>query len=273
MEKVSIILPTYNRAYCISKAIDSVMNQTCQDFVLIIVDDGSTDNTSGLVSQYRQQYGNQISYIRLEQNEGVANARNIGMRHAAGEYIAFQDSDDYWVKDKLEKQLCAIEETGADFSYTYIKYMVDEQRTVVVPDACIEQTKMSGDIYGQLLYGNMIGAPTLVMKRKCYEAVGEFDRIFPALEDYEYALRLARDFKAAFVGECLLEAALTDDGVSSNGTNDALAGCMLVGRYKKDLLAYNAFNHQVEVICENAKKLGIEGKILPFLEKMIVNPV
>ena len=102
--KVSVIIPTYNRSSVLSRAIDSVLRQSDRDFELIVVDDGSTDNTKNLI----EQYSDQITYI-YQDNEGVSAARNLGLKHATGEWVAFLDSDDEWKKKKLEKQIAFIE--------------------------------------------------------------------------------------------------------------------------------------------------------------------
>ena len=91
--KVSVIIPTYNRAYLISRAINSVLNQTYQDFEIIIVDDGSTDNTEEVIKEF-QEKDERIKYIRHKNNKGEAAARNTGIKAAKNEYISFQDSDD-----------------------------------------------------------------------------------------------------------------------------------------------------------------------------------
>ena len=103
---VSIILPTYNRAHTLRKAVDSILNQTYKDFELIVVDDGSTDDTYNLIKSINDY---RIVYVKHEKNKGAAAARNTGIKLAKGKYIAFQDSDDEWYSHKLEKQMEIIE--------------------------------------------------------------------------------------------------------------------------------------------------------------------
>lgn len=107
MAKVSVIMPTYNRAKYLSDAISSVLNQTYQDFEIIVVDDGSTDNTRLLVENY-QKMDNRIRYF-YEQNRGVASARNLGIEKAQGDYMVFFDSDDVSMPDRLEKQVMVLD--------------------------------------------------------------------------------------------------------------------------------------------------------------------
>lgn len=266
--KVSVIIPTYNRAYCLGRAIESVLAQTYTDLELIVVDDGSTDNTRFLVEEYARK-DDRIRYVSMPGNSGVSAARNYGMECANGEFLAFQDSDDYWHNEKLEKQMKAIESTGADFSYTYIEYDAKDNIRCIIPDESIPHTSMNGDILARVLHSNLIGAPTLVMHRRCYEKIGAFDTTLPALEDYDYAIRLASWFKAAFVPEVLLTASATDGGISSNSANYYIASCLLIGRYKKELLSYNEFNYRVQVLMDNADKLGVRDKVIAMLEKVL----
>ncbi len=266
--KVSVIIPTYNRAYCLGRSIDSVLAQTYEDIELIVVDDGSTDNTKELLSAYMSK-DKRVRYELLDSNEGVAAARNHGMAVAIGDYIAFQDSDDYWHPDKLKKQMDAIVATEADFSYTYIRYEDAGVRLCVIPPKDIPLSRMNDDILPQVLHDNIIGAPTLVMHRRCYEKIGGFDVNYPAMEDYDYAIRLAKEFKAVFVPEELLVATFSKNSVSSATTNFYVASCMLIGRYKKELLESGEFNHRVQELLNNAQKLNVTDEVVSLLEKVL----
>jgi len=108
MPKVSIIIPTYNRAYLLPRTIKSVLNQTFKDFELIIVDDGSLDNTREVVEEF-QKKDQRVKYIWQENSGRPARPKNVGIKNAKGEYIAFLDSDDEWLPEKLEKQLSLFE--------------------------------------------------------------------------------------------------------------------------------------------------------------------
>ena len=122
--KVSVIIPTYNREGILGRSIESVLNQTYTEFELIIVDDGSTDNTRQLVENI---HDDRISYYYVKNNSGAAAARNYGIERAEGEYIAFQDSDDYWHSDKLEKQM-KVMESNPDIGFVFhaIRYDGDD---------------------------------------------------------------------------------------------------------------------------------------------------
>ena len=269
MTKVSVILPTYNRKNELKASIDSVLNQTYTDYELIIVDNGSTDDTYNHISKYLSD--DRIRYY-YKQNGGVSSARNYGISKANGEYIAFQDSDDIWHKDKLEKQVLKLDELK-DYGLVYgrIGYKYNNDYMVVPSDEMLFEQN-DGDIYADLLYKNVIGCPCLMVRKECVESVGGFDEKFPALEDYDYALRLSKKYKAAFIDDVLVEASIMNTGVSSNALNHILASCKILGKYKDDLLRLNIFNHKIEVILYDAKMLGIEDKIEKFMEMAVLNP-
>jgi glycosyltransferase involved in cell wall biosynthesis len=119
MPKVSVIIPTYNRAGLLKRAIQSVLNQIYQDFEIIIVDDASTDNTENVIESFKEH---RIRYIKHESNKGAAVARNTGIKFANENYIAFQDSDDEWLPEKLEKQMEIIEHASPRVGVVYTGY-------------------------------------------------------------------------------------------------------------------------------------------------------
>ena len=121
---ISVVLPSYNRAHILPRAIESILGQTYKDIELIIVDDGSSDNTAEVVGSFSDS---RIVYVRQE-NAGACAARNNGIAHARGDYIAFQDSDDIWHQDKLEKQLATLQNTGADIVFCRMNRMVGGEK-------------------------------------------------------------------------------------------------------------------------------------------------
>lgn len=122
---VSIIMPSYNTAAYIKRSIESVIAQTYTDWELIIVDDCSADNTDEVVSQFRDE---RIRYLKNEKNSGAALSRNRALREARGRWIAFLDSDDIWMPQKLEKQIAFMEENGYAFSYTKYEEIDEESK-------------------------------------------------------------------------------------------------------------------------------------------------
>lgn len=270
MEKefVSIVLPTYNREKKIGKAIESVLQQTYPYFELLVIDDGSTDGTEQVVNAYKDE---RIQYHKMPQNGGQSKARNQGMQLAKYNYIAFEDSDDLWHPKKLELQMKAVAEAGenAGFCYHKLKYDLGEGRYFILPDEKVALEKKSGDIYAQLLWDNLIGMPTLLLKKECLDTIGYMDEQMNCLEDYDFALRLAKKYQAVFVDEVLLDAEFSTTGVSGNSYQYLIASCILIQKNKKDYLATDTLNHRLEIILRDAKELGIENQMIQLLEKVM----
>lgn len=267
-EYVSIVLPTYNREKKLGKAIESVLKQSYSYFELLVIDDGSTDGTEQVVNSYKDE---RLQYHKLLQNGGQSKARNYGMQLAKYDYIAFEDSDDLWHPKKLERQMQAMAAAGekAGFCYHKLKYDMGKGRYFIMPDEKIIPEKKSGDIYAQLLWDNLIGMPTLLMKRECLEAIGYMDEQMNCLEDYDFALRLAKKYQAVFVDEVLLDAEFSTTGVSGNSYQYLIASCILIQKYKKDYLATETLNHRIEIILRDAAELGLKEQIIQLLEKVL----
>lgn len=158
---VSIIIPTYNRAHLIERAIESVLHQTYQDFELIIIDDGSTDNTDDIINKF-QKKDDRIIYLKHDRNKGGSAARNTGIKASRGEYIAFLDSDDEWLPEKLEKQMDFFESNN--YGFIYCNMIIEDK---------IDNTKknlkinIKDDIFIDLLkIGSGICTSALLVKKK-----------------------------------------------------------------------------------------------------------
>jgi len=196
MEKfVSVIIPTYNRRDFLRKAVDSVIAQTYPYFELIIIDDGSDDNTIELI----QNYNHDIVYIR-QQNKGPAAARNRGVEAAGHDLIAFLDSDDWFAENKLAKQVKAMQaEPGYLISHTQETWYRDglllNQKT--------KHSKKSGDIFEQSLMLCAVSMSTVMIHKEIFERYGLFDEEFPCCEDYEFWLRVSSGQKFLLVDEPL----------------------------------------------------------------------
>lgn len=268
-ESVSIILPTYNRAHRVGKAIESVLAQTYTDFELLVIDDGSTDETEQVVTGYMDK---RVHYYRMEENGGQSKARNCGIQLAQYDYLAFEDSDDLWRPGKLEIQMETMQGAGQDVGMVYHKFRYDlgEGRGMVLPDENIPVEKKSGDIYKQLLWDNLVGMPTMLLKKECVNVVGGLDETLKCLEDYDFALRIAQKYKAIFINEIYLDATYSISGVSGGDTGQYLiASCLLLAKYKEDYLATDTFNHRVEIILRDAEKLGVTEMVVGLLEKVL----
>lgn len=264
---ISIIIPTYNREGILGEAIRSILGQSYPNFELIIIDDCSTDSTKELVRSIDDE---RIRYIRHEENMGPSHARNTGIQVAKGDYIAFQDSDDIWVPDKLMKQLELMESDsilGAVYT-GYTKYFNDGT-TQYNPSKEIDICSKEGYIYASLLNGNTVGTPTLLIKRECIGKVGMFDSHMKAWEDWDFILRVARVYKIGFIDESLVLSHFSADGVNSDSRKIVEAWCHILYKYKEDLikeaLLIGKVCHLVEHCINTDRKLIelIKGKLVP----------
>ncbi len=185
MPTISVIIPAYNGERTILETIRSVQEQTCSDFEIIVINDGSTDRTLELLNAVEDPRLKIFSYS----NGGLPTARNRGISRATGEFIAFLDADDLWTPDKLELQLAALQqhpEAGVAYSWTY--FMEDESLSL---KEC-EPVFFEGNVYANLLVGDFIynGSNTLI-RRQAIDSTGEFDPTLKSCEDWDYWLRLA----------------------------------------------------------------------------------
>ena len=231
MPRVSIILPVYNSENEIARSINSVLNQTYRNFELIVIDDGSTDNTKDVLKQFNAHIKVRLFF---QKNKGAPEARNYGLSLANGEYIAFQDSDDVWREDKLEKQVSIIESNpscGLVYSDMlrilkngesyYWNVPVVENNFVISPKTCDYQ------VFG-------IGMQTILVRSNVAALVGGFDTELPRFIDLDWFIRIAKVSKFIKSHEPLVQYYETD-GISSDPTKAALARQILLVKYKKDI--------------------------------------
>lgn len=209
---VSVIIPTYNRAHLVDRAIQSVLNQTYQDFELIVVDDGSTDSTEEVVRSIKDP---RIRYTRHNQNRGGSAARNSGIKMARGKYIAFQDSDDEWLPEKLDKQMRVFENAPAEVGVVYTGFWrIEGEKKTYIPSDKI--TRKEGNIHGQLLKGNFVTTQATVVKRECFKKAGMFDEHLPRLQDWELFIRISKYYDFKCIDEPLVTSYFTPASISAN---------------------------------------------------------
>lgn len=212
MPKVSVVIPAHNYGRLIGETLRSVLSQTFVDLEAIVVDDGSTDNTKDIV---RGINDSRIRYI-YQENQGLAAARNTGIKAGSGEYLAFVDADDLWMPEKLDRQLSVLCDR-ADVGLVYGSYMViDENGKVLV-------TRNAGEVPYPLLPSlvrtNLVAgsATTSVVRRRCFDYAGLFDETLRACEDWDMWLRIACHAQFAAVQEPIAKLRLH----SSNMTSDS----------------------------------------------------
>jgi glycosyltransferase involved in cell wall biosynthesis len=181
--EVSVILPTYNRAWILKEAIDSVLAQDFKDFELIVVDDGSTDDTGQILDSYDQDL-----MVLHQSNRGVSAARNRGIDAAAGRLIAFLDSDDLWLPRKLTTQVNFFNSNPAAVINQTEEIWI---RNGVRVNPKTRHHKFSGMIFEKSLALCLVSPSAVMMKRSLFEEVGLFDEDLPACEDYDLWLRIS----------------------------------------------------------------------------------
>lgn len=221
--RVSVVIPAYNSAATIVRAVESVLCQCEPNLEIIVVDDGSTDGTAELLAV---RYPEQVIVIRQE-NRGAAAARNRGIAAARGEYVAFLDADDEWMPEKLRLQIAQMEANlGAALCFADMSHWEHGRE---VNSSYLRERGMGacgGSIFNHLLQECFIFTPTVVVRRTVFEAVGSFDESLRICEDYDLWLRIAERFELIFVDAPLLKRHRT--GANLTGNRLLFAQCLVV---------------------------------------------
>lgn len=209
--KVSVIIPAYNCAKYLSEALDSVLAQTYLDFEIVIVDDGSTDDTESVVRGYAPA----VRYLKTG-NFGPASARNRGIRASVGEYVALLDADDWWEPKKLEAQVRELE-NNADVALAYSDLCVHFEDGSTNPSFLKSRPlARSGYVFDQLMESQFIFPSAALIRRGCIESVGPFDESLRSLEDCDFFLRLCYAWKVVLVPEALVHRRQRVGGLTTN---------------------------------------------------------
>ncbi|MPZ76519.1 MAG: glycosyltransferase [Deltaproteobacteria bacterium] len=198
--QVSVIIPTHNRVGFLSTAIGSVLQQSFQNFEMLVVDDASTDETANLRERFPDT---RIRWLRHDKPRGGAAARNTGIVHSRGEYIAFLDDDDEWFPEKLARQMEVMLNSAPEVAAVYTGYLVVDRASGKISGRMTP--KLSGDLSQALLAANPIGGTScMLLKRSCLEQVGLFDESLPSFQDRDLWIRISRKFHFDYVPDALL---------------------------------------------------------------------
>ena len=214
--QVTVIIPTYNRGWILKEAIDSVLTQDYKNFELIVVDDGSTDNTSEILASY----GNDIRVL-FQENKGVSAARNRGIAEASGQFIAFIDSDDLWLPQKLSTQVEFFNQTPDALICQTEEVWIRKGKRV---NPKMRHKKPSGMIFEPSLELCLVSPSAVMIRRVLFDRVGEFDVTLPACEDYDLWLRISCRFPVHLIDTPLI--------IKRGGHNDQLSSMKGLDKFR-----------------------------------------
>jgi glycosyltransferase involved in cell wall biosynthesis len=272
---VSVIIPAYNAAWCIDRALHSVFDQSFRDFELIVVNDGSTDGTA----ENLNKYGERIRVIN-QPNNGMCSARNLGIQNAGGEYVAFLDADDYWYQRKLEQQVELLQ-NNQDIGFCSTRTLLEDMQGNKIGEWNCPEIKISllhtifeqnGAVAG--------GASSVMVRRRLLQESGLFDETLGGVEDPDLWMRLAAITQYACIGEPLTVVIKREGSVSDN-LHSMRSAAIRVMNKNRPLLGEDAGafwrGAQGSVLLDYAKwayRSGKKGEALrDIMKAMVLAPI
>lgn len=210
MKKVSVIIPTYKKPDLTIRTIESVLHQTYNNIEIIVVDDGSPDDTEIRLKSLEDK----IVYIK-KTNGGASSARNLGIKKSTGQYIALLDCDDIYYPDKISESINCLENNeDCGFVYTGANY-IDRNDDIITKQKLLNKSPC-GWVFPELIKRNFICNSTVVARKECFDKVGLFDESIFICADWEMWLRISRKYKASYIEKELTGYRLTDSYTSAN---------------------------------------------------------
>jgi len=189
MKLISIVLPTYNRKFCIANSIESILNQTYQNWELVIVDDASTDCTTEYIKEHYKDA--RIRVLSNNENRGANYSRNKGIANSKGELITFIDSDVVYDDNKLEKQISVLESNQeCEWMFSNFRFQFGNLKCNLLNKTKIESIQNNG-IINELSFGNFIDTSSIMLRKRILNKGVKFDEKLPRLQDYDFAIQLA----------------------------------------------------------------------------------
>ncbi|HEA65399.1 MAG TPA: glycosyltransferase family 2 protein [Desulfobacterales bacterium] len=231
---VSVIIPTYNRAHLIAGAIESVLDQTYQNFEIIIVDDSSTDKTEELIKEFIY-LDSRVKYFKHDRNKGGSASRNTGIINARGNFLAFLDSDDIWLPHKIEKQLRIFYQNGPELGAVgsgSIALSGNKMKNFI-------PTGKFGNIYKNLLTSLDKDWPgetsTIMIKHECIEKVGLFDELLESSQEHDLYIRISKHYHFDVVREPLVKFFRPKNSITLNLVAKLNGRRRMIEKYEKDM--------------------------------------
>ncbi len=197
MKKVSVIVPAYNKAELTVKTVESILSQDYQNIEIIVVNDGSTDDTEKKLQVFRDR----IKYHKKD-NGGACSARNFGISVAEGEYIALIDCDDVYYPNKISKSVQLLD-SHPEFGFMHTAAKLIDDSDNIVGYHSYPNSQVKGQISHRLVLDNFINNPTVVIRKECFDKVGLFDESIFMPADWDMWIRLSEEFKAGYIDEPL----------------------------------------------------------------------
>ena len=245
---ISVVIPVYNRPQLVKRAIESVLEQSLKVDEIIVVDDGSTDDTAIVL----QSFDEKIKII-TQKNNGVSSARNAGIKASKNRWVCFLDSDDIWHKEKLEQQL-AFHKANPHilFSHTEEEWIRDGKRVKQKK----QHKKPSGFCFEENLNLCKIAPSTVMIEKTLFDKVGYFDEALEVCEDYDMWLRLLNTFEVGLIGEVLTTKFAGDDQLSFKYHSMDKYRIVALLKHKNREVVKQEIEKKLEILLKGALKHG-----------------
>ena len=269
--KVSVIIPTYNRSFLILRAVHSVLNQTYSDLECIVVDDCSTDNTKQVIESIDDE---RLVYLRHNVNNHASAARNTGIKQAKGQLIAFLDSDDEWLPEKLAKQVQLIQSLPEKVGMVYCWMDYYDENFKVIKE---HHPTLKGRVFSYLFDKQALGAcSTLLVRSEVVRAVEGFDESLPRGNDGDFIRRVCLEYEVDFIPEMLVKYHVGHSGKrisdgDQQGIKNAIHGQLTkLEKFKDYISVYpKQFSSVYRIISRHYSQIGEVGNSFSFLLKSI----
>lgn len=264
---ISVIIPVYNRSNTIAYCINSVLKQTYQNFEILIIDDASTDNTLNILKTIND---NRIKIIKLELNRGAQYARNIGIKNAKGDWIAFLDSDDEWLPFKLEKQVVELEKVNYD-PYTLVYCGVKKKDWKTGKESSYKRPILKGkDLFAKQLINSSPLFQALMTSKIALEEIGYLDEKLIAHQERDTCIRLSKICRYIYIPEELLIYYVNrGDSISNNYAKNIDASIYILKKYREDIIKYHSLR-VYEKLLSHQLKTSLDCKLFNKYDEIIV---
>lgn len=262
---VSVVIPTYNRIRTLPASVESVLKQTYENLELIIMDDGSDDGTEEYIKGITDK---RVRYRKSDTNMGPSAARNMGAELVRGEYLAFQDSDDEWLPDKLEKQMQVMLEGDNALVYCEFGLYRNGELLAVIPPRRIPYQEKQGSLFSYLLLYPLISTQTILIKTRDFIETGGFNETLKAYEDFEFTLRFSQNHKIGFVENTLVRVNSLPGSVSKQFGERVRVQFYMMREMLPHLREQNLLWRKLEIVLDEAETLACHAVFLEELRNL-----